>query len=146
MKWLICGGRDQDDQFCSDALVKLAVIGLPSIVIHGGARGADTAAGAWANDIGIHDAEVKALWDYNKKAAGHVRNAVMLLLSPDLVVALPGGRGTDSMVQKAKKADIPVVQYENGNWVGYLREDNLFHDPYLEAFESAGFEIRHYEL
>lgn len=146
MKWLVCGGRDLADSFCSEALVKLAVIGLPSIIIHGGYRGADSAAEAWAYDLGIHTAAVKAMWDRHKSAAGPLRNSAMLLLTPDLVVALPGGRGTGDMVSQAKEADVPVVRYEGGNWIGYVREDNLFHDHYLELFKTSGFEVQFYEL
>ena len=55
--------------------------------------------------------------DWNKfgKAAGFIRNQQMIDEGkPDLVVALPGGRGTADMVRRAKKHGIEVAEVKYG--------------------------------
>lgn len=84
------------------------ILGVIDLVISGGAAGADTLAIAWAEARGIHYAEVPALWSFYKRSAGMLRNKAMMFLQPDLVVAFPGGRGTQGMVDLAKRAGIPV--------------------------------------
>ena len=105
MKVLVCGGRGFCDREMMDReLGRLA----PTLIIEGGAPGADTLADEWALANGVHTARVNALWTVHRRAAGPIRNAVMLSLQPDLVVAFPGGRGTADMVRRAKAAGVPV--------------------------------------
>lgn len=106
MKILVCGGRDyQNYQRVCEVLDQLMPI---TLVIHGAAKGADSLADRWARDREIPVQPVPADWDQYGKAAGHIRNAEMLLMGPDRVVAFPGGRGTDNMVQQAMNARIAV--------------------------------------
>jgi len=109
MKVLVCGGRDfTDDAFLFRAL-DAAHARIPfSIVIHGGAKGADHYSELWAIARGIHYARVPALWDALGRSAGPKRNEAMLLLAPDVVVAFPGGRGTAHMIRIATEAGIKV--------------------------------------
>lgn len=101
---LVTGGRDYDgDVTCLEQL-------NIDILIHGGAKGADTKAAQWAQSNGIHTARVDALWNYHGKAAGFKRNAAMLLLKPDYCVAFPGGRGTAMMVELCQRNGITVWQ------------------------------------
>ena len=107
MRVLVTGGRDYRDRAkVNEELSKLPI----SILIHGGASGADSAAADWAWDHHVHEAEVKPQWDNFGAAAGPRRNAAMLALKPDLLVAFPGGRGTADMIRQAKAAGIPVLQ------------------------------------
>jgi YspA, cpYpsA-related SLOG family len=82
------------------------------LIITGGAPGVDTLAKHAAVSLGVHCAEIKALWDTHHRAAGPIRNAVMLSLQPDLVLAfhwsLDDSKGTLNCVQAARKAGIPV--------------------------------------
>lgn len=99
---LVCGGRDYNgDVSCLSQLPM-------TMLVHGGARGADTLADQWAKSNNIHRARVDALWDTRGKAAGMDRNAAMLLLRPDYCVAFPGGRGTEGMVSLCLSRNIPV--------------------------------------
>lgn len=106
MKILVCGGRDYEN--C--AAVNRALNSLADVthVIHGGAAGADYCAFKWANDHGVQEVRCDANWQYWGKAAGAARNRSMLALSPDLVVAFPGGTGTAHMVRIAEAAGIKV--------------------------------------
>lgn len=64
---------------------------------------------AWAFFQGCPVIEMKANWDYYKKRAGMLRNEWMIqYANPDLVIAFPGGRGTEGMIALARKAGIPV--------------------------------------
>ena len=106
MKALICGGRN----YSYDHLIKyvLQVI-KPDIVIHGGAKGADTVAGEVAERMNIEVREYLADWAKYGKAAGPIRNQKMLdKESPDIVIAFHGGAGTANMVALAELANIPV--------------------------------------
>jgi hypothetical protein len=109
VKLLVCGGRTfMDDAFMFATLDMVHKRRPVSIVIHGGAKGADHYAELWAVARGIHYARVPALWESLGKAAGPKRNEAMLLLAPDAVVAFAGGRGTAHMVKIARDAGIKV--------------------------------------
>lgn len=146
---IVCGGRDygrvlpgktfeyprriaEKKKLC-EALGKLLVAHGAFQLIHGGAKGADAAADAWAREQrGLPKPIVfEALWDdftspwsvrkvrksgprkgteYNA-AAGPIRNAKMLEEGkPDLVVAFPGGDGTKDMTDRARAAGVAVME------------------------------------
>jgi hypothetical protein len=109
VKILVCGGRTYSDliKIEETILSLMSEFDLP-MIIHGGAKGADTKASDIATLRGLPVAEVKANWDYWGKRAGPLRNQWMLWLEPNLVVAFPGGRGTADMVQRAERAGIEV--------------------------------------
>ena len=80
-----------------------------SEIIHGGARGADTQAGLWARWRTVAVRVFEANWEQEGKAAGVLRNQLMLEEGrPDLLVAFSGGRGTADCVLRARKMGIPV--------------------------------------
>ena len=120
MKILVCGGRtyvnkkkiwDTLDLLCDPYMLWDENRMLPKnlVIIHGGAKGADTLAGYWAVNNGVPVEEYKAEWDKYGKKAGYLRNQKMLDEGkPDLVVAFPGGPGTAMMVKIARKAGVPV--------------------------------------
>ena len=101
----MCGGRDYDDyNTVSNTLGHLHKRGPVSLLIHGGARGADSLAGEWAEESGVPVKVYEADWKRLGKAAGFIRNATMLKHGkPDMVIAFPGGPGTDNMVKLADK-------------------------------------------
>jgi hypothetical protein len=119
---LVCGGRwfGRDSEGKPDELVKREIESFVDVmmelhdrhgfteVIDGGAPGADSLAHDWATYMGIKSTRVFADWDRHGKAAGPIRNREMLKLKPQLVVAFPGGRGTEDMINIASKAGIQV--------------------------------------
>lgn len=108
---IICGGRQFDDRVLMARVLDRIVEQRGEIfVIQGGAEGADKLAGEWAASRGMPCAEVGALWEYYGDGAGPVRNAWMLELKPDGVVAFPGGDGTHNMCAQARKAGVPVME------------------------------------
>lgn len=88
---------------------------LPSdiLIISGGAKGVDRAAVDWAV---VHWCQFKEFypdWKTYGKAAGHIRNKQMLDEGqPDLVIAFPGGRGTENMVQQATEKGVKVIRVD----------------------------------
>jgi len=126
MKIIICGGRDMNyadafNWFERDMAVELAHAsgchGEMKIdrIIHGGCKGADSAADAWAKSEGIPVIACPADWKKHGKAAGPIRNRQMIEIhNPDYVVALPGGKGTADMISQAESHGIPVIRI--GDW------------------------------
>lgn len=104
---LICGGRDFNDYQKLEEAMKLLPF-CPSMIIQGGARGADNLGKQWAINNDTHYAEVPALWNSLGKKAGNLRNKAMLILKPNYCIALPGGFGTRDMVHRCIKANITV--------------------------------------
>ena len=107
-KVLVCGGRN----FTGDVTHALDSVNARQgvdLIIHGGAKGADSLAEQWAFRHEIDCLRVPAKWKLHGKAAGPMRNTEMLKLKPDLVVAFSGGRGTDNMVRQAKVAGVKVI-------------------------------------
>lgn len=118
MKVLVCGGRTWGVQLEGKPPGKtvgeqqmlfysLHSRGITE-VIHGGAPGADSVAGQWARANRVKETPVKADWQKFGRAAGPIRNAEMLKLKPDLVIALPGGKGTENMIKLSRAAGVKV--------------------------------------
>lgn len=113
MKLLVCGGRDFSDfDYACSVLDRFHAKYPVDIVIQGGQRGADMIAHDWAHSRAIHSATVMAQWNYHRRAAGPLRNAAMLMLGPDAVLAFPGGPGTAGMCRLAEAAGIKVWKIE----------------------------------
>ena len=111
MRVLVCGGRNFMDYILLErTLDELHAIYKFEIVMHGGARGADTFADNWAYSRQIKIEKHPALWKTHGRAAGPIRNREMLARHPDLVVAFPGGVMTADMVQIARDAGIEVIE------------------------------------
>lgn len=108
MRVIVCGGRDYDDQRTVRAVI--SALNDETIVIHGGAKGADRLAEYEAARLGLDVERYPADWAKHGKAAGPIRNQAMLNAGADLVIAFPGGRGTAHMASIARKAGVPVLE------------------------------------
>lgn len=114
MKVLVCGGRDYNDyDRLEDELNLVWRVHGDFTVISGMARGADTLAVRYAEAYDCPLEKFPADWDKYGRSAGYIRNQQMLDEGkPDLVVAFPGGRGTENMIQIARKAGVEVEKIE----------------------------------
>lgn len=110
MKVLVCGGRNYDDfAFVVQSLNKINEFNPITLIIEGGANGADRLGRDWANCYSIPVQTFEADWITFGKGAGFKRNAQMLNEGqPDIVVAFPGGNGTAHMVRISKAANVMV--------------------------------------
>jgi hypothetical protein len=108
---LVCGGRDfTDADYLFQTLDDLHRQDPITTVVHGAARGVDTLAEDWAISRAIAVRDYPADWDTYGKAAGPIRNQQMLDHGmPDYVVAFPGGRGTQDMIDRAMLKGLQVV-------------------------------------
>lgn len=104
---IFCGSREWSDR----AAIRADIESLPegSIVIEGGARGADRIAREEAEALGVHVATVRALWDHYGRSAGYRRNEAMTRLRPDYLYAYSlGTAGTAHMIRYAEAECIQV--------------------------------------
>ncbi len=131
MRVLVCGGRNYNDRdHIYNTLCDLHYkLGPFTAVIHGDATGADSEADGWAEMMKIPTVPMKAKWKdldapgavikhnrygaYNA-LAGFDRNQRMIDEGkPDIVIAFPGGNGTDDMCERAKKAGVKIKKIQN---------------------------------
>jgi hypothetical protein len=111
---LIYGSRNWTD---SNA-IRNAVHELPrdAVVIHGGAKGADTLAGQWAKANGMKVEIYRAAWTKHGRAAGPIRNQQMIDEGkPTRAIGFRSAgvsNGTDDMTERLVASGIPheVVQ------------------------------------
>ncbi|QXN72188.1 DprA-like DNA processing chain A [Rhodobacter phage RcRios] len=110
MRIIVCGGRDFSDR---EALFRVlddlhSTHGF-TLLVHGAARGADRLAGEWAEARGVTCKPIAADWQMHGLRAGPVRNREMLrTCKPEIVVAFPGGSGTEHMIEISRKAGVTV--------------------------------------
>lgn len=124
MRVLICGDRNwTDDDMVLEELLRetkeARTVDVDVVVIHGCARGADTAGGLAAMSLGFEVQRFPAQWDRYGKRAGILRNQQMLDEGkPDLVLAfhddLANSKGTGHMVRIARAAGVPVRVVTHG--------------------------------
>jgi predicted Rossmann-fold nucleotide-binding protein len=100
------------------------------LLLHGGARGADQAIGRAAHQLGWRVQSLAAEWRRFGRCAGPIRNRQLLeqalieaqahtsasFSASVLVIAFPGGAGTASLVQQARRSasrsPVPVAVME----------------------------------
>ena len=112
MRILVCGGRDYSDREKLTAVLKEYICDDLTI-IQGGARGADELALKWAEAFGVARITFPAHWEKYGKRARYIRNVEMLNEGdPDLVIAFPGGKGTQMMITLAEAANVKVRKVE----------------------------------
>lgn len=90
-----------------------------SLLIEGGATGADKFAGEWAESRGITYAVYPALWRAQGLSAGPQRNQAMLKFGqPDKVLAFvaDGSKGTKNMIKQALDKNYKVHIYTEDMW------------------------------
>lgn len=110
MRVLVTGGR----KYANQARVYAALDAVHAkhgitLIIEGGATGADRFARGWAIARGVPFETCEADWVRYGNAAGGIRNSQMLSdWKPEAVVAFKGNSGTADMVEKAVRAGVPV--------------------------------------
>ena len=111
MKVLVCGSRSWENLPRLFAELDRIVGGATtSVVITGGADGADTLADGWAKNR-KHDRIIcPANWKRHGRAAGPIRNRLMLDLGPEMVIAFRDGDspGTRDCIDEAERRGIPI--------------------------------------
>ena len=101
MRVLICGSRDFNDYLKMKEVLDTCVI---TSIVHGGAKGADTLAGRYGDEISVPVEVFPAEWSTYGRSAGPIRNTRMLTEGlPEMVIAFrkPYSRGTQNMIDQA---------------------------------------------
>jgi len=111
---LVCGGRDFFDEPLVFEILDAEHAERPiSKIVHGDAHGADSLAKKWALTRNIGQVAYAADWQRHGRAAGPIRNLMMLdIEQPRVVVAFPGGRGTADIVRRARERHVAVLDVD----------------------------------
>lgn len=108
MKVIVTGGRDYNER---KAVFEILSEINPTLVIEGGASGADALAREWCALNKVPNKTYRANWNSHGRAAGPMRNEVMVRENKDAVlVAFPGGRGTEDCVARAKREGLKIIE------------------------------------
>lgn len=114
MRVLVCGDRNWSDR--QKIVDRLRLLPPNTLIIQGGARGADRLARNVAVEVGFLFEEFPAEWEVYGRAAGPIRNLQMLDTRPDLVIAfhsnLSSSKGTKHTVVNARLRGIPTEVVE----------------------------------
>lgn len=114
-KLAIVGARTFNDTALFESTMKEYVSkhGLPSVVVSGGARGADELGKCWADAQGIPTLILKPDWKKHGKAAGVLRNTDIVNACTHMI-AFPSktGKGTQDSIRKAKAQNIELLVIE----------------------------------
>ena len=108
MRTIVAGSRNVTDiRQLHAALIECGWV--PSVIISGGARGADRLGEEWAKQIGLPLEIYPADWDHYGKSAGHRRNAEMAAVADALIALWDGqSRGTKGMIDLATARGLRV--------------------------------------
>jgi YspA, cpYpsA-related SLOG family len=114
--WVVAGSRNVTNwAFVEEGLHNVAqTFGPPELVIHGNCHGVDKLAEEWARRQEIAVQAFDAKWTQYGKAAGPIRNQIMLELNPDIVIGFVAGesRGTRGILGASQKRGIRTVEFD----------------------------------
>jgi len=105
----VTGGRDYaDKRKVHDALSLLWAKHPGFTLVVGDAKGTDQFAREWAAKNNVNLEVHYADWDYYGRSAGPIRNRKMADSNLELLLAFPGGSGTNNMVSLCKERHIKI--------------------------------------
>ena len=102
----VCGGRDYENYTMLSASMA-GFVARGDVIVHGGARGADSLSGRFAEENGFGIIIVPAIWS-RSRGAGFARNEIIANLPLAFLIAFKGGNGTADMVKRAIAHGIKV--------------------------------------
>lgn len=110
-KVVVCGGRNcKDRKLVFDTLSQLHEEKRFTQLAHGGAKGVDSLAGLWAIFNYVPVTVFLPDWIVYGKAAGVRRSVTMMqVFQPDILVAFPGGKGTNHTIEIAKRKKVKCI-------------------------------------
>lgn len=89
----------------------------PTVIISGGAKGADSMGEIWAAELKIPIEVYPADWERYGRGAGFKRNALMATKADALIAVWDGqSRGTKHMIQTATALKLQVYVYTVRDW------------------------------
>jgi len=115
MRIAIVGSREFTDyEFMKEKFFEVTKDLKVSVIVSGGARGADTLAERLADEILAEKAIFPANWKAFGKGSGFIRNSEIVNNS-DIILAFPIGKssGTWDTIRKGQNKGIPVFVYSS---------------------------------
>ena len=110
MRIIVTGGRDYSNYTMISHILEMLSV---SCVVHGDCTGVDTLCKEYAIENGLTHVPYKPDWKTHGKAGGPIRNRKMLSENQGcLVVAFPGGRGTEDCIRQARSLGMVVMRVE----------------------------------
>lgn len=113
MKIIVSGGRKYNNKaLLFEALDQIHKDNKITMIVNGGATGADFLSTMWAIENKVSYKIYKAEWDKYGKAAGFRRNKEMISSNMDatFLLAFPGGNGTNHAKDIAKMHFVEVIE------------------------------------
>lgn len=111
MRTIIAGSRSCTSYKDVEDAVELSNFNI-SVVLNGGAKGADFLGGMWAERHSVPLEMYPAEWDKYGKGAGFKRNAIMASKADALIALWDGSsRGTMHMINIAKAMKLKIFIY-----------------------------------
>lgn len=141
VRLVVCGGRDFHDKAHVDGKLDQVIAHLVGevIVVSGGCQGADRLAQEYAKNRGLRFEEYPADWAKYGKRAGYVRNKAMAEIG-DILVAFPGGRGTQMMIRLANEHGLIVHEPQSSiheQWNPCVKEPSILKEEADHAYRSS---------
>lgn len=110
---VVTGGRDFADRRLLFKTLDAIHDDRPiTLVRNGGMTGADALSSRWAFERRVDTECIGALWGQYGSSAGPIRNEWLLSRPTGLLVAFPGGRGTQNTLDIARRHHIEVVEVQ----------------------------------
>lgn len=111
MRVAVVGSRFFTDyNYVKSALDVISELNEITVIISGGAKGADSLGERYARENSIEFVLFAADWNKHGKAAGPIRNKQLIEEGkPQLVVAFDPGKGTMNTVGHAERNNIEVI-------------------------------------
>jgi len=108
LRTIVAGSRTAANKgYVAQALRQISWV--PTVVLSGGARGADRLGEEWAKTNGIPIELYPADWDRHGKSAGYIRNSEMADKAEALIAIWDGqSKGTQHMVKLAEQKGLTV--------------------------------------
>lgn len=112
----VCGGRNYFNRKRMHEVLSYVLSHHPDfMIVSGGCTGADTLAVEWAKQNDVYYEIYNANWKKYGKAAGPIRNRQMAESGIDVLLAFPGGKGTENMITECNDRKIKVVKIFDGD-------------------------------
>lgn len=128
MRFLVTGSRHWDDVPAVETALggywfAMAHGRSNTVLVHGECTGLDTIAAQLWRRWNLPDEQFDADWDNLGKAAGPIRNQMMVASGADVCLAfpMPSSRGTFDCMRRAACAGIPVVNLGTAGHAGQWR-------------------------
>ena len=111
---LACGKHFADADFIVASLARARIDHDIATIVHGGHQANGATIETWCREHDVHIVRYPANRLKHGRRAEDIRNSFMLQDSrPDLVIALPGGASTRSLINRAIAQGVPVLFHDS---------------------------------